>query len=143
MYLCAVLGYLTDRSHFVRFNGEVSATARVTCGVPQGSVLGPMLYLLYAAGVINLFEKCGFSRAYADDLQIYRHVTPAQSSELMDQMANCITRVEAWVASNRLRLNPAKTEVIWLGSSRRLEQCPADPLLLPDASIQPVNLLCP
>jgi len=46
---------------------------------------------------------------------------------------------EAWMASNRLRLNPAKTEVIWLGSSRHLAQCPADPLILPGASIQPVS----
>jgi len=70
---------------------------------------------LYAAGVIKLVEECGFStRAYADDLQVYRHASPAQSSELMAQMVNCIAHVEAWMACNRLRLNPAKTEVIWL-----------------------------
>jgi len=48
-------------------------------------------------------------------------------------------RVKAWMASNQLHLNSAKTEVIWLGSSRRLAQCPAHPLLLPGASIQPVS----
>jgi len=98
-----------------------------------------VLFLLYAAGVINL-EECGFYvHAYADDLQVYQHVSLAQSSELLEQMANCISRVEAWMAINRLRLNPAKTEVIWLGSSRRLAQSPADPLILLGASIQPVS----
>jgi len=88
----------------------------------------------------HFIVECGFSaHAYADDLQVYRHVSPAQSSELMAQMANCIARVEAWMTCNRLRLNPAKTEVIWLGSSRRLVQCTPDPLLLPDASILPVH----
>ena len=109
--------YLNGPFQFVRFNGQVSAITPVTCGVPQGSVLGPVLFLLYVASVIKLVEECGFSsHAYADDLQVYQHVSPAQSSELMAQMANCIALVEAWMTCNRLRLNPAKTEVIWLGS---------------------------
>ena len=54
------------------------------------------------------------------NLQVYGHVNPAQSPALMARMADCITRIGAWTASNRLCLNPAKTEVIWLGSTRRL-----------------------
>ena len=55
-----------------------------------------MLFLLYAADAINLVEERGFSgHAYADDLQIYRYVSPAQFSELLEQMANCVSRVEA------------------------------------------------
>jgi len=57
----------------------------------------------------------------------------------MAQVANCIARVEAWMACNRLHLNPAKTEVIWLGSSRRLVHCTPDPLLLPGSLILPVR----
>jgi len=84
----------------------------VTTGVPQGSVLGPVLFILYAADVIKLVEDTGFSvHAYADDLQVYGHADPPQSTELMADMANCITStVETWMASNRIRLNPAKTD---------------------------------
>jgi len=103
----------------------------VTFGVPQGSVLGPAFFVLYTADVIKLIEESGLSvHAYADDLQVCGHVTPDGSSELMAKMSLCGECVEAWMASNRLRLNPAKTELIWLGSSRRLETCTADSMLL-------------
>ena len=75
--------YLTGLSQFVRFNGEVSAITPVTCSVPQVSVIGPVLFLLYAAGVIKLVEECGFSaHAYADDLQVYQVPTCQPGSVL-------------------------------------------------------------
>jgi len=109
----------------------------IVCGVPQESVLSPVLFLLYASGVIKLVQNCGlYAHAYADDLQVYGHVNPVQSATLMARMADCIACIGAWTASNRLFLNPAKTEVIWLGSTRRVTQCTVDLLELPDASIQ-------
>ena len=55
----------------------------------------------------------------------------------MADMADCITSVETWIASNQLRLNPAKTDVIWLGTSRHVQQCTTVPLQLHGASIKP------
>ena len=116
--------YLTGRTQYVRFNGDVSSTSVVQCGVPQGSVLGPVLFLLYSAGVIYLIEKHGFSvHGYADDLQVYGHCLQTESAALMTNMSVCIEAIGNWMASNRLRLNPSKTEIIWLGSSRRLGHC--------------------
>jgi len=95
-------------------------------------------YLLYAADVIPLIEDCGVSvHAYADDLQVYGRADATQSAQLLTQMADCIARVEVWMARNRLRLNSSKIELIWLGSPRRLRQCTPDAMIVSGASIKP------
>ena len=88
---------------------------------------------MYVADVIKLVEDHELTpHSYADDLQIYGHSTPAQSSEVTSCIEECINQVQAWMASNRLRLNPTKTDFIWLGTARRRQQlamtrspCPA------------------
>lgn len=85
-----ITSYLTDRSQFVRFNGATSNVTSVLCGVPQGSVLGPVLFLLYVVEVIQLVKDCGFCpHAYADDLQVYCHALPTDSTKLLGRLAAC------------------------------------------------------
>jgi len=70
--------YLSGRTQFVRYSGATSSVASVLCGVPQGSVLGPVLFIMYVADVIKLVKDHELTpHAYADDLQIYVHSTPA------------------------------------------------------------------
>ena len=133
------MSYLTDRSQFVGFNGATCNVTSVLCGVPQGSVLGPVLFLPYVVEVIQLVKDCGFCpHAFTDDLQVYGHTLPTVSSKLLlGRLAACIERVQAWMASNRLLLNTTKTEFIWLGSTRRLQTCTSAPLYVSGASILP------
>ena len=129
---------LTERSQYVHFNGESSNVIHLECGVPQGSVLGPLLYILYTADLTLIVDKHGLkSHSYADDLQIFSHVDTAQTSSLVLRLSSSVEDVKKWMAQNRLRLNPAKTELIWLGSPRRLHLCPKTPLLITGALIQP------
>ena len=135
-----IQSYLTGRTQFVRFNGATSRTMTVTSGVPQGSVLGPILFIAYSAKVINIVELHGIrAHAFADDLQVYGHVAQDDASSLVIRMVSCIEHVKTWMTSNHLRLNPSKTELIWLGSSRRLHHCPADKVRISDADIQPAE----
>ena len=86
----------------------------VTSGVPQGSVLGPILFIAYSAEVIGIVEQHGFNaHAFADDLQVYGHAARHEAAVLAERMSACIENVKAWMSSNRLRLNPSKTELIW------------------------------
>ena len=138
----AVLGwfksYLTDRSQCICYNDATSETTTILYGVPQGSVLGPVLFLLYSADVIRIATKHGFyAHSYADDLQIYDHTLQTSCVSLVTRMSTCVTEINSWMASNRLKLNPSKTELLWLGSSRRLKHCPQDEQTIAGVRIKP------
>ena len=92
---------------------------RVPFGVPQGSVLGPLLYILYTADLCSLISSRGFTiHLYADDIQIYRHGPHSSQVSLTQSVDSLIPILRDWMFSNRLRLNPDKTQLIWLGTKR-------------------------
>jgi len=130
--------YLTGQTQAVYFNGEFSTTTVVTCGIPQGSVLGPLNFILYSADVLQVIAIHGFSvHGYADDLQIYDSGYPLQSASLISRLSKCVEDVNDWMARNRLCLNPSKTELIWLGSARQLHHCPMGPQSIAGVWITP------
>ena len=132
--------YLTGRSKFVHFNGETSVTTMVTSGFPQGSVLGPILFIAYSAEVIGIVEQLGFNvHAFADDLQVYGHAAQQEAALLATRMSTCIEGVKAWISFNRLRLNLSKMELIWLGFSRRLHHCSSTGMRVSDVDLRPVD----
>ena len=130
--------YLSGRSQSVSYNGQLSAAVTIRFGVPQGSVLGPNLFVLYAAEVIAIARKHGFSaHAYADDLQLYDHGDPSDCATLVSRLSACVEEVKEWMASSRLRLNASKTELIWLGAAWYVRLCPVGPQLIAGAEITP------
>ena len=101
--------YLTQRSQTVRINGEVSTKRWITCGVPQGSILGPLLFLLYINDMHNSIKKSTMYH-FADDTNLLYSCKTLK--ELRKVMINDLKLLFAWLCSNRLSLNPTKTEFI-------------------------------
>jgi len=106
---------ITDRTQAVRVGDDESAISSVLCGVPQGqgSVLGPVLFLLYTAEVLNIIQRHGLvGHSYADDSSIYLHLDPPLCRAQLPTVTACIDDISSWMFSNRLKINMDKTQFI-------------------------------
>jgi hypothetical protein len=128
--------YLSGRTQCVHSLSTKSAPSAVLHGVPQGSVLGPILFTLYAADMLQLVKLHQLHpHAYADDTQIYGFCRPSDTSALQQRVSECVDDVAAWMKANRLQLNHSKTEILWCSSQRRQHQIPTEPTRIGDALI--------
>lgn len=106
------VSYLSDRTFAVNIGEFFSPSAPLSCGVPQGSVLGPLLFTLYMLPLGQLL--CNFKinyHMYADDLQLhfsFNHEDLPCISRLLD----CLDAVKVWMTDNWLQLNKEKTEIL-------------------------------
>jgi ribonucleases P/MRP protein subunit RPP40 len=100
--------YLGERAQFVRSSGQESSVGAVTCGVPQGSVLGPLLLISYIDDVSRVIRYCGF-HIHADDLQIYHTCAVSHFQRCIDELNFDLQRVHEWAAANGLKVNPIKS----------------------------------
>lgn len=118
-----IRSFLADRTQQVAYNGRLSSIQPVLFGVPQGSVLGPLLYVIYTAELSHVVARHHLQlHQYADDSQIYVSTSVDHHSSAVDRFAACLSDVDAWMRASRLRLNPSKTQVMWLGSRQQLQR---------------------
>ena len=113
--------YLCNRTHAVTINSLQSQHTTLHYGVPQGSVLGPVLFILYTEPLFNLVSKHTFNHhAYADDNQLYKISTLGAIHQSIETLQNCTTDVKSWMTANKLQLNDNKTEAMIILSNRML-----------------------
>ena len=115
--------YLKGRSMCASVDGIHSSKHNLKHGVPQGSVLGPVLFSIYITPLYNIFRKHHLNyHGYADDNQLYLSVKHSAVRQGVVNIENCIIDVRKWMASNFLKLNSDKTEFILLGTSYQLSK---------------------
>ena len=111
--------YLTGRKQFVHISNVSSDPGFVTCGVPQGSILGPLLFLIYVNDMSTSIDKNCKLILYADDSAIFfAHKDPHLISEKLGSVLN---QCSTWLINNKLSLHLGKTECILFGPKRKLK----------------------
>lgn len=103
--------YLSDRDQRVIVGESTSKPTSLQFGVPQGSVLGPILFIVYTSSLVSLLEAHGVKyHFYADDTQLYIEIDNIE--DVKDKAMSLLSDIKIWMARRKLKLNDSKTEVI-------------------------------
>ena len=128
--------YLSEREQKTYANGQLSSAANITCGVPQGSILGPMLYLIYVNDVSSILKHCSM-KLYADDTVIYASAdSPYDTLKLVQ---NELDEFTVWCHENKLSINTGKTKAMLFGSRNIVKNTQLPNLLLNKDRVHFVN----
>ena len=104
--------FLLGRNQCVKINSALSPMSGVISGVPQGSVLGPILYLCFSADAKSVISHCEF-KVYADDTKLFKAIMSFDDCNLLQQDLDAIAQ---WSTAWQLKLNPDKTKCLSLGN---------------------------
>jgi hypothetical protein len=128
--------YLLGQTHQVRYGESSSIDVEIICGVPQWSVLCPLLFVIYTSDVKAVVSTFAVSlRQCADDSQLYGCCRPNNTSVLSAKMSDSTSAVACWMRANRLQLNADVTDLLWCASARRASRLPTSTTLIAGANI--------
>ena len=112
------IDYLSNRKQFVQMNDTRSLLQPISCGVPQGSILGPLLFIIYINDIVNCSSKL-FPILFADDTNVF--LSNSNQETLYNEM-NCeLQKLADWFCVNKLSVNAVKTNFMFFG--RKKDNC--------------------
>ena len=123
---CLVFSYLSGRIQYVRPPLTTSIPSAIVCRVPQGLVLGPILFLLYVADMLSL-------------VQCHQLCPHAVADDTQNVKMRRVDDISSWMRANRLQLNPSKTKVLWCSSGRCQHRIPTKAVHVCSIFVQPVS----
>ena len=123
--------YLSDRKQKIKIDNFYSDDIPISFGVPQGSVLGPLLFTMYMYPLSKLInsEKFGY-HLYADDTQLYCSFKPSSLNVTLSDVQSMTDDVNNWMVSNKLKMNCDKTEVMLCGTRAKLKNIDTDSIVV-------------
>ena len=115
--------YLSNRFQSVKIGSHFSNWMPLIYGVPQGSVLGPLIFTMYVKPLCNILTKHNMHfYAYADDTQVYTDCAYDDVSSATKKLESCLIEVKKWMTENKLKINDDKTEIILFGHPHAMRQ---------------------
>ena len=128
--------YLRNRKQYVVFNNHNSEITDIRCGVPQGSILGPLFFSICINDLKNASNKCKFLM-YADDTTIYFNIEDFNTNNLEAEINKELEQVNTWLKVNKLSLNVGKTKMMIF--HRKRKHIPELKVLIDGCNIECVN----
>ena len=121
-----ITSYLLGRLQKVVVGDANSSAVPLSCGVPQGSILGPILFTLYTTPLGKICNTHAVTyHLYADNQQLYLAFKPSNAGakeQCTEQLQGCIADIHKWMSANMLKLNDEKTELIMFGTNHQLKK---------------------
>ena len=138
-----IKSYLGNRSSSIQINSKTSPPTATSYGVPQGSVLGPIIFTIYTTPLADIIKHHKLSyHFYADDTQLYITFNPKSECSLQESIARvekCAMDIKIWMSKKMLKLNDDKTEVLYISSPYFQKSLPNPTLKIDQSSITPAT----
>ena len=115
--------YSQNRHQSVKIKDIFLDKVTLSYGVPQGSMLGPVFFILYTTPLSAIISSFDINHhLYADDTQIYMSLSVSKAKESLEKLQHCLMGVSAWMTRSKLKLNPSRTEFLLIGTKLQREK---------------------